>query len=69
MMMQKGHCSRSPFGNITLSEFFLPAAGRLYSEQNIMKMTFPARQQLDAGRMTTTNFAGGDSVKDKNANL
>ncbi|EDV8486154.1 hypothetical protein BH431_003987 [Salmonella enterica subsp. enterica serovar Bovismorbificans] len=48
---------------------FLPAAGRLYSEQNIMKMTFPARQQLDAGRMTTTNFAGGDSVKDKNANL
>ncbi|ENT4382551.1 TPA: hypothetical protein ACJFYZ_001105 [Salmonella enterica subsp. enterica] len=32
---------------------FLPAAGRLYSEQNIMKMTFPARQQLDAGRMTT----------------
>ncbi|EDV9704950.1 hypothetical protein KX61_000677 [Salmonella enterica subsp. enterica] len=48
--MQKGHCSRSPFGNITLSEFFLPAAGRLYSEQNIMKITFPACQQFDAGR-------------------
>ncbi|HHW7299099.1 TPA: hypothetical protein ACU155_003059 [Salmonella enterica] len=27
--------------------------GRLYSGQNIMKMTFPARQQFDAGRMTT----------------
>ncbi|VEA42986.1 Uncharacterised protein [Salmonella enterica subsp. enterica] len=34
-----------------------------------MKMTFPACQQFDAGRMTTTNFADGDSVKDKNANL
>ncbi|EHC64167.1 hypothetical protein LTSEMIS_5830 [Salmonella enterica subsp. enterica serovar Mississippi str. A4-633] len=44
----------------------MPAAGRLYSGQNIMKMTFPARQQLDAGR---NDHAGGDSVKDKNANL
>ncbi|MFG5975070.1 hypothetical protein N4Q71_01060 [Salmonella enterica subsp. enterica serovar Montevideo] len=41
------------FRDITLSEFFLPAAGRLYSEQNIMKMTFSARQQFDVGRMTT----------------
>ncbi|CAI3063907.1 hypothetical protein AOX87_06285 [Salmonella enterica subsp. enterica serovar Schwarzengrund] len=32
-----------------MSSFCLPQ-GRLYSGQNIMKMTFPARQQLDAGR-------------------
>ncbi|EOZ9335063.1 hypothetical protein ACQYEX_002073 [Salmonella enterica] len=35
-----------------MSSFCLPQ-GRLYSGQNIMQMTFSARQQFDVGRMTT----------------
>ncbi|EQA6594529.1 hypothetical protein ACX6FG_002939 [Salmonella enterica] len=35
-----------------MSSFCLPQ-DRLYSGQNIMKMTFSARQQFDVGRMTT----------------
>ncbi len=50
------------FGNITLSEFLLPAAGQALLRTEYHENDFSARQQFDVGRMTTQV---AHSVKDK----